>query len=1003
MRTPHRRYALKRFLIKERPHFVAVQETHLEAERLKFFVSTLTSDYEVIASSSEGRMKGVALLYSKNVELLESREGLQGRLGEEEMLEFTALCSTLGVRDARESVEKREGPRFTRAQTSDHIPVMLRASVGTVRQKRPIFRGSPYFKADHYVVQQNLEHLKEVWEELQAKEESGTALEHFSRCWVGFKREIKALQYQKKAQLSTVPEKERRIQELLNTDVDLLSAQQVEELATLTEQVRELQAWDHHRWRLTLREKFLKEGDACTQYFFRRFKGRRKHTFIKSLKTAKAEVLEDEERIKHEVYNSYSNLYNPVQEPPTDGELRAELLSDVSSVLSGEQNAVLEEIPSDREIFESLMMLPAGKSPGVDCMTQEEKAYDRLCPQYLWDVMANLGFSEKFIRVVQALQTDAESRVLLNGSLLPTFQVDESSVKNLFQVLRIIEAASGGKINVGKSKVLKIGASSQSLTPFWLSELGIQVIDPQTPTRYLGAQLTTLWRGADNALDLIHTLHRKAKNSTSSLLPFESRVLFIRHALFPILIYQMSTSRFKRSAWTNFERVLREFLWSVRADGTGKKLLAAWDSIRLPVSLGGLGIFGAHDFQQGLICTMLLRAFDDPDNLWVPVLATAFLGVSRHKLVEALCSRSIPSSFKLVPVASLLIRTWENVFSLYLLRPSSQIVFLQGDLNDIFFLQARKFVGIREASRVTERLTARCSEEGIFSPSDLRLRFASDPFSLDNCNALDEVIFLEVLTGTPQADALSFQPTDWVTTEGEPLNLKMRAAETYNKIIKGRALAHHVKLNGLWHLNFDLGWWQKLWNIASMKRLGQRHKVFAWRVMHCAFFDGKRAQKMRIQNTHCHFCRADVEDFSHAVWGCPRWDTFWEEFARRFKDRQHIISLRYQRRTLPEVLCWSQDCSGALRLFRTWLILLTWRTLWTERCTFVFQNKLNTVSLVRIARTFLEELWARRSQMKKQHTRSIAASLLEVLPLVAPRYLQLLGREDDGPDSDVRD
>ncbi|KAL3679886.1 hypothetical protein R1sor_022842 [Riccia sorocarpa] len=80
MRTPHRRYALKRFLMKERPQFVVLQETHLEAERIKFFVSTLTSEYGVIASSSEGRMKGVALLYSRNLELIESREGFEGRV-----------------------------------------------------------------------------------------------------------------------------------------------------------------------------------------------------------------------------------------------------------------------------------------------------------------------------------------------------------------------------------------------------------------------------------------------------------------------------------------------------------------------------------------------------------------------------------------------------------------------------------------------------------------------------------------------------------------------------------------------------------------------------------------------------------------------------------------------------------------------------------------------------------------------------------------------------------
>ncbi|KAL3696065.1 hypothetical protein R1sor_010141 [Riccia sorocarpa] len=155
-------------------------ETHLEAEKIKFLVVVLTPDYEVIASSSLGRRRGVALLYRKDIKLLQSERDDQGRViwrrfktedhefsiasiyapnesadrivfwrylramlppgqwllavdwnavltskdsssktniqSDAEAAEFRALCMQLGVEDAKELLEKRQGPKYTMVQ-----------------------------------------------------------------------------------------------------------------------------------------------------------------------------------------------------------------------------------------------------------------------------------------------------------------------------------------------------------------------------------------------------------------------------------------------------------------------------------------------------------------------------------------------------------------------------------------------------------------------------------------------------------------------------------------------------------------------------------------------------------------------------------------------------------------------------------------------------------------------------------------------------------------------
>ncbi|KAL3695998.1 hypothetical protein R1sor_010074 [Riccia sorocarpa] len=316
-------------------------------------MSSIASEYCVLASSAMGRKRGVALLLRKDIKILS--EGV-----DENGFNFK-------LTDARTVAERIDGPRFTLAQfrqgrftwsridrvyvsdcrvlrvshhskfwTSDLIPLTVSFTLDKNFQPNSNWHHSGYFKADPYVVEQNLEYLKEVWEELKVKHSSKPPTELFLRCWMGLRKEIKGLQYKKKQSSLQVPLKEARIQELLSVGYGRLTPEEEVELAVLMDEVRELQAWQHHWWRLTCRDKLLREGDACTCYFFKKFKRRKVKTFIQKLKTEDGKVLQDQNQIAKVAQENFMTLYAAHETTQGEREKRDRLLADTNQRLSTE-------------------------------------------------------------------------------------------------------------------------------------------------------------------------------------------------------------------------------------------------------------------------------------------------------------------------------------------------------------------------------------------------------------------------------------------------------------------------------------------------------------------------------------------------------------------------------------------------------------------------------------------------------------------------------------------
>ncbi|KAL3699935.1 hypothetical protein R1sor_017957 [Riccia sorocarpa] len=908
--------------------------------------------------------------------------------------------------------------------TSDHLPISavfeLRDAQVEVKRKN----SSAYFKVDPYIVKENFHQLKRIWQSLQRRAELISHMDSFWYCWMGLRKEIKRIQYEKNNKLLGLQQKEKDLEVLLRRDVISLNTEEQTDLGKKISEVRELQAFQHHKWRLTSRERFFKDGEAPTAYFFKKFKRRQAKTTLQKLKVESGEIIQSPTELTLEVFRNYSTLYAEHRPEEEEIHARTKLFRTTKRRVTSEQNAMLEDTPTQTEVLECLNMLPFGKSPGSDGFGKEsvillwpiigelytsafleywrnarllpqmkdgilfllpkvespevishwrpitmlnlvykifakllacrlalilpvvippqqqgfvknrstqncillfalvhemlkrerrcalfvsldqEKAYDRLLPDFLWQSMLVLGFSERFIALARALQEDAETRILLNGALSPAFkvgkggrqgcplspllfviatvplidrihfendrgrikpvrlgnqiailscladdtaifmEVDQASTQVLFNTLEILEKAAGAKVNRTKSKVLLIGKYSPF--PDWVNSFGLSLVDPSQPPVYLGALAITERRGVDDSKRIVEKVNKMTKHYSSFRLALEGRIVTLKGAICSSLVYPLMTASFKKGTFKMIDKLLRRHVWAVNSEGRNKTPLAAWTVLALPSKLAGLGVFDLQHFQKALMCRAILRALEDPStSLWAPLLADRVLGVSVDNLGTALCLKQIPGASRLGPVTSVMLTAWTDFCSKFRWNPSDPNQIPGDNIRRGCFMVARRWSEVKEAGAVSATIGNWASSLALNSIHELKARPAVIRHKINSSpSSLERRVLGWILEGEFCVNEASCQLVEWQDhTSGRELNYTWRGAEIYS-IIRADSTSRQARvMNDRLGLRWGEDTWILIWKGINLKGLSQRHRMFLWRITTDAFLTGKERGK----------------------------------------------------------------------------------------------------------------------------------------------------------------
>ncbi|KAL3697252.1 hypothetical protein R1sor_011328 [Riccia sorocarpa] len=236
---------------------------------------------------------------------------------------------------------------------------------------------SAYFKADAYLLRQPRiqTELKDLWISTLASSEL-TGIEGFVEAWVILRKRVKAIQYQEVSKLSELGTLRRQLEDL--TSSPMLAERHSAEILDRANQIKKLEAWCEHRWRLWSRDRFLHFGDTNSPYFLRKFRAKRKRANISSLIIANGTRVSSTTEIIGEVHNHFKQVFSaPEDDIPMN--LSGEFLSVLTGRLSPQHSAFMDDVPTHGPTYSLAMQgcwragsFPKGFLEGVVTLVPKE-------------------------------------------------------------------------------------------------------------------------------------------------------------------------------------------------------------------------------------------------------------------------------------------------------------------------------------------------------------------------------------------------------------------------------------------------------------------------------------------------------------------------------------------------------------------------------------------------------------------------------------------------------
>lgn len=304
---------------------------------------------------------------------------------------------------------------------------------------------------------------------------------------------------------------------------------------------------------------------------------------------------------------------------------------------------------------------------GLVCCFDQEKAFDVISHAYIFQTLANAGFSSGFVNMVRALYTEPNSAVIVHGRVSDKFSVqrgvrqgcplspvlyvlaiepllqrlashprivsfplppgapsapifayaddltivvpDESSLCSALDVIGQYGRASGARLNTAKSSVMYLrGAPSQP-------KHGLPVA---SEVKILGFRFSPNGPSPSNWNSVLSKLQMKIRDFEALSCPVTARATIARSLLVTLLSYVASIMTVPVRAKLEAQRLVFRFIWGGKPDKVKRQI------VQLPKRKGGLGLT-----DLGVLATALhvkwTRAALDSDMSLTSSFASYFL------------------------------------------------------------------------------------------------------------------------------------------------------------------------------------------------------------------------------------------------------------------------------------------------------------------------------------------------------------------------------------------
>ncbi|XP_028080046.1 uncharacterized protein LOC114281693 [Camellia sinensis] len=325
------------------------------------------------------------------------------------------------------------------------------------------------------------------------------------------------------------------------------------------------------------------------------------------------------------------------------------------------------------------------KKKGLILKLDFEKAYDSVNWEFLYSMMKNFGFGEKWVGWIKTCISTARISVLVNGSPTSEFspmkglrqgdplspflfnivaeglnillerakevglirgvsagptelkithlqfaddtiifcEAEWEEVVAVKRILRCFEVMSGLKINFHKSKVCGVGVQDDIVQVFAKK---LNCLSQKLPMSYLGLPLGTNPRRKAAWKPVIDKFKSKLASWKRRYLSFAGRLTLIKSVLSSLPVYFLSIFKLPVGIAKVLHKIQANFLWG--GSETRRKLhLISWKEICVNKNKGGLGVRNLGQVNECLLVKWWWRYGNEEAALWKKVICSKYGGV----------------------------------------------------------------------------------------------------------------------------------------------------------------------------------------------------------------------------------------------------------------------------------------------------------------------------------------------------------------------------------------
>ncbi|KAL3675644.1 hypothetical protein R1sor_025592 [Riccia sorocarpa] len=223
-----------------------------------------------------------------------------------------------------------------------------------------------YFKMDAALLkgQGVMDRVKQVWQ--NHPPDAGNPQRRWQQAWLRVKKILQQEREKQRAEHKNLHELRVELVHLRKMHNDDITDDQMARLTWIQDKVRKEEQDETRSWRIRSKDRWLREGEAPSRYFFAQMKSKFTRETMDRLELQDGNVTNDRKSILGEVEGFMTNLYTRQQQTQEISSARDEACAKLTRRISPNQDRRVAEKPNTAELDLIVKIMKKDKSPGLN-------------------------------------------------------------------------------------------------------------------------------------------------------------------------------------------------------------------------------------------------------------------------------------------------------------------------------------------------------------------------------------------------------------------------------------------------------------------------------------------------------------------------------------------------------------------------------------------------------------------------------------------------------------